>query len=102
MKSYTPRTVTAIIEIVIGLFLVLFGCYFLLSNLKCTPQAVYCAPMGAFVAILSLGPGCCILAAGIVCLRNTRFRFWLVQVTMIAAIFLYFGLLILAVSLMSP
>ena len=101
LKFDTLKTALAIIEIVIGLFLLLLGGYFLLSNLNCTPQAVYCVPMGAFVAVLSLVPGCIIMAAGILCRSNRRFRFWKVQAAMIGIIFLYFVSMLAAASLFS-
>ena len=91
MKVRIVKSALAITEILIGLGCAAVGFYTLLDLSNCNPNAEFCVSLGMLPVLLFLVPGCVMATAGIVSYSTERFRFLIVQTTMIGVIFIYYA-----------
>ena len=83
----------AVAEILLGSTGVVISAYFLIELQLCNPSARLCAPLTMLPVVLLLVPGACLIGAGYVSMARKQVAFWKVQLLMLVAVSLYFGLL---------
>ena len=90
MKIQAVQNIVSVLEIGVGLIFIGLGSFFLLSNLKCPPEAHDCVGWGILGSALFLVPGCLILAAGFLSYRSNRLPFGKIHLVLVGALVVYY------------
>ena len=90
MKLRTVQNTLSVLEIGVGLIFLGLGSFFLLSNLKCPPEAHDCVGWGILGAAAFLIPGGLLFTAGFLCYRANRLHFGVVHAGLVVALVLYY------------
>jgi hypothetical protein len=90
MNAVYLKTGVSILEILAGLICIGISIYYLIEAQYCHPNAEFCRPLAMLPVVVFLIPGVLACSAGTVSITIKRITFWIVQLTMLTLICLYF------------